>query len=227
MTTLPRASRTFRSTVTFGSGGEICQFIQDKWMGGVNPCKGVSMRIACVGDCTVCVATDQTHLVVAKSFEKNFVNPCQALPCTHGQFCEAHETELTDEVFAEFTENHPCFLAHKKTKKRLKAQASAKIPSSFLRSAEFLLNAKSDLIASERRKMHFGAAWSQFRPAMAASTTTLSSWPSKLMGFKAGMKRSSHQLIMSCMLSQPKSRSAATCLLRQRHSPKCPSKSTK
>ena len=61
------------------NGGEICQWIQDRWMGGVNPSKRISMAISCVGDCTVRVATDQTHLVVVKSFEKNIVDPYQAL----------------------------------------------------------------------------------------------------------------------------------------------------
>jgi len=61
------------------SGGKICQWLQDKWFGGCVPSKRLSICLATVGDCTVCVATGQKHLVVEKQRKYSSLMPWRTL----------------------------------------------------------------------------------------------------------------------------------------------------
>ena len=102
-------------------GGDICQWIQDKWFGGCVPSKRLSICLATVGDCTVRVATDQRHLVLEKAMEPAFHDAVENLAYVFPRFAEAHDApDMTVKCFTMLMENHPRYLARKKTEEKLK-----------------------------------------------------------------------------------------------------------
>jgi len=141
------------------AGGEICQWIQDKWFGGGAPAQCLSICLATVGECAAYVSTDQRHLVVEKSLETQFHDAVENLAHVFPCFAEAcNSPAMADEVFAMLMENHPCFLARKKTEEKFKKAHGSNVTDRLPQECRIPLECKCgfDFVRKEEDKFFCG-----------------------------------------------------------------------